>query len=99
MIIFSADAVAVALPAAAARLLRAAAVAPVVDADVVGLDNPASVRDVDKLYQQFKEQSLYVIEDMGIEIEQIITLVSCEYSYENGRILVHATLINEQNLK
>ena len=71
----------------------------IVDADLVGLDNPASVRNVDKLYQKFKEQSLYVIEDMGIDIEQIITLVSCEYSYENGRILVHATLINEQNLK
>lgn len=70
----------------------------VVDADVTTLDNPASITDVDKLYQSFKEKSLYEIAHASEDITQILSLVSCEYSYENGRILIHATLINEQAL-
>lgn len=71
----------------------------VVDADVIILDNPSRINDINELYTQFKAESLYDIEDVSTEVKQIITLVSCEYSYENGRILVHALLINEQNLK
>lgn len=71
----------------------------VVDADVIILDNPSRINDINKLYNQFKAESLYDIEDVNIDVKQIITLVSCEYSHNNGRILVHASLINEQNLK
>ena len=71
----------------------------VVDADVIILENPSKIMDINNLYTQLKAESLYDIEDVSIDVKQIITLVSCEYSHENGRILVHASLINEQNLK
>lgn len=62
----------------------------IVDADVTTLEIPATQETIQEWIAYYKSQSQL---DLGIDVSQatqVISLVSCEYSLENGRIIVQA---------
>ncbi len=63
-----------------------------VDATKQGLDIPANNMDVQTLVSRFKNQSRYATDVDTNDIDHILTLVSCNYDIDNGRIIVHAVL-------
>ncbi len=63
-----------------------------VDATKQGLDIPANNIKIDTLLTRFKNQSRYKTDTDTSEANHILTLVSCNYDIDNGRIIVHAVL-------
>lgn len=64
------------------------------NADVTRLSIPANHRDVKELAEFYRKKSRY---DTGVdisEIDHILTLASCNYDLDNGRIIVHAIRID-----
>lgn len=62
----------------------------IVDADVTTLEIPATPESIHDWIMYYQSQSQI---DLGIDVSQatqVISLVSCEYSLENGRIIVQA---------
>jgi len=64
-------------------------------ATVSGMKVPANNDSMADMIKLYKGRSLYKIDIDMSNVTQILTLVSCDYSIENGRIIVHARLINE----
>lgn len=62
----------------------------VVDASVTTLDIPASIDSIQNLIQFYKSQSLYAIDVDVSQAVQVLSLVSCNYDLEDGRIIVQA---------
>ncbi len=66
----------------------------VVDATITGLDIPSDIKSIDELKNMYQSQS-YVDTEVDIShATQVLSLVSCNYSIENGRIIVQAIPIN-----
>ncbi len=65
-----------------------------VDATKTGLEIPANNRDVQSLISYYKSQSRYRINTDTSEADHVLTLVSCNYDVDNGRIIVHAVLVD-----
>jgi sortase B len=62
----------------------------IVDADVTTLDIPASPENIQAWLSYFKSQSSINLDVDISKATQVLSLVSCEYSLENGRIIVQA---------
>lgn len=62
----------------------------VVDASVTTLDIPASPESIHELIQFYQSQSLYPIDVDVSQATQVLSLVSCNYDLEDGRIIVQA---------
>lgn len=63
-----------------------------VDATKQGLDIPANNIKIETLLTRFKNQSRYKTDTDTSEADHILTLVSCNYDIDHGRIIVHAVL-------
>jgi len=66
-----------------------------VDARTTSLDIPANDKDVLKMAMDFKKKSRYKIDEDISNITQILTLVSCNYDIDHGRIIIHAIKVND----
>lgn len=71
----------------------------VVDATKQGLDIPGNNQDIQTLISLYKSQGRYRTDTNTSDAEQILTLVSCNYDIDNGRIIVHAILESVIELK
>ena len=67
----------------------------IVDASVTTLDFPTAKDHLVALYENYESRSMYKISTAPAQITQILTLVSCNYDINNGRIIVSAVLITE----
>lgn len=67
----------------------------VAEATVSGMKVPANNESMSQMIRLYKGRSMYKIDVDMSDVTQILTLVSCDYSIENGRIIIHARLINE----
>ena len=67
----------------------------IVDASVSTLDFPTAKDRLSELYEKYEARSMYKIIAKPANITQILTLVSCNYDINNGRIIVSAVLITE----
>ncbi len=67
----------------------------IVDASVSTLDFPTAKDRLSELYDKYEAKSIYKIATKAANIAQILTLVSCNYDINNGRIIVSAFLITE----
>lgn len=63
-----------------------------VDATQQGLDIPANNIEIETLLTRFKGQSRYATNTDTSDVDHILTLVSCNYDIDDGRIIVHAVL-------
>lgn len=62
----------------------------VVDASTTTLDIPSDPQQVDELFAFYQSQSKFVLEVPDVEDKHILSLVSCNYDIEDGRIVVQA---------
>jgi sortase B len=62
----------------------------IVDADVTTLDIPSSPESIQAWLNYFQSQSSINLDVDISKATQVLSLVSCEYSLENGRIIVQA---------
>jgi sortase B len=67
----------------------------VAEATVSGMKVPANNESMSQMIRLYKGRSMYKIDVDMSDVTQILTLVSCDYTIENGRIIIHARLINE----
>lgn len=67
-----------------------------IDANKTRLSLPVSNSNLRSVMQNYASQSTH--QDTNFEVTQLLTLVSCEYSYDNGRVFVHAYLESKQLL-
>jgi sortase B len=67
-----------------------------IDADKTRLSLPISESSLNAIMQNYANQSAH--QPSVYEPTQLLTLVSCEYSYDNGRVFVHAYLVNKQEI-
>lgn len=68
--------------------------AHIIDATKTVLDVPANNMNIEILAQTYLDQSIVKFNSSISNITQLLTLVSCEYTYEDGRIFVHASLVD-----
>ncbi len=68
----------------------------VAEARVSGMTVPANKENLSDMVQLYRGRSLYRINTDLSDVTQILTLVSCDYSIENGRIIIHAKFIGEK---
>ncbi|MDP2814684.1 MAG: class B sortase [Erysipelotrichaceae bacterium] len=66
----------------------------VAEATVSGMKVPANDQSMASMIKLYKGRSLYKIDIDMTDVTQILTLVSCDYSIDDGRIIIHARLIN-----
>jgi len=69
-----------------------------VDARVTHLALPIPSVALQSRYQDYLAASMHPPTALNPFMNQILTLVSCEYSYQDGRIFVHAVLIEKIQL-
>lgn len=69
-----------------------------VDARVTSLSLPVDQNSIQTLYERYLNASIHPYRLANPSIHQILTLVSCEYTYQDGRIFVHAVLIEKIRL-
>jgi hypothetical protein len=62
---------------------------------VSGMKVPANNESLSEMIKLYKGRSMYKIDVDMSDVTQILTLVSCDYSIDDGRIIIHARLINE----
>lgn len=67
----------------------------VAEATVSGMKVPANDQSMASMIKLYKGRSLYKIDIDMTDVTQILTLVSCDYTIDDGRIIVHARLIDE----
>lgn len=67
----------------------------VAEATVSGMKVPANNESMSDMIKLYKGRSLYKIDVDMSDVTQILTLVSCDYSIDDGRIIIHARLIDE----
>ena len=70
-----------------------------VDATRTGLEIPANNRDVQSLISFYKSQSRYRIDTDTSDADHILSLVSCNYDIDNGRIILHAVLVDVNEIE
>lgn len=68
----------------------------VAEATVSGMKVPANNESLTEMIKLYKGRSMYKIDVDMSDVTQILTLVSCDYSIDDGRIIIHARLINEE---
>jgi sortase B len=64
----------------------------VVDASKRGLDIPGNDQSVESLISLYKGHGRYKTSTDTSDADHVLTLVSCNYDIDNGRIIVHAVL-------
>ena len=67
----------------------------VAEATVSGMKVPANDESMAAMIKLYKGRSLYKVDIDMTDVTQILTLVSCDYSIDDGRIIIHAQLIDE----
>lgn len=65
----------------------------VVDASITTLEIPAKLETIQDLAMFYQSQSKFSVENNLENVHQILSLVSCNYTLEDGRIIVQASLI------
>lgn len=68
----------------------------VAEARVSGMTVPANKENLSDMVQLYRGRSLYRINTDLSNVSQILTLVSCDYTIDNGRIIIHAKFIGEK---
>ncbi len=69
-----------------------------VDASTTTLDIPANGMNVRSLIDFYRSKSRYRIDTDTSQADHILSLVSCNYDIENGRIIVHAVLVDQNEI-
>lgn len=67
----------------------------VAEATVSGMKVPANDQSMAAMIKLYKGRSMYKIDADMTDVKQILTLVSCDYTIDDGRIIIHARLIDE----
>lgn len=68
----------------------------VAEARVKGMTVPANKENLADMVKLYKGRSIYKIDTDVSDVTQILTLVSCDYTIEDGRIIIHAKFIGEK---
>jgi SrtB family sortase len=67
-----------------------------IDANKTRLSLPLSSQSLESVMQSYASNSVH--QPAQFEVTQLLTLVSCEYSYDNGRVFVHAYLVSKEHI-
>ncbi|MBN1622992.1 MAG: class B sortase [Clostridia bacterium] len=65
-----------------------------VSADDYKLEFDFKSNDINEYYNFLKSESIFQRESVITDVNQIITLATCSYEVDNGRLMVHGVLIN-----
>ena len=66
-----------------------------VDASITRLTLPMNPDQFNTELQRYLDASMHAIERPTQHYNQLLTLISCEYSYDDGRIFVHGLLVEK----